>query len=112
VKRYTKESREGKQEMPKPSVDVSLGVGDFAKIREIRDRLKEVDDPADDFDGRHELLKIVSKNASVLELGTKYDGAKEIAKKAKEVWEVASQELQEMIAELGREYPLFERNHP
>jgi hypothetical protein len=62
-----------------------------------------------DIDADLELRKIVEKNREVAGLSLKSDNAKERAKQAKEAWEIAAQELQDMIAELGREYPLFDR---
>jgi hypothetical protein len=73
------------------------------------DHIRDNGEPADELDPDLNLRKIITMNANVCRLANEMAGAKEEAKLAKEAWEVASQELQSFVAELGREYPLFER---
>jgi hypothetical protein len=62
-----------------------------------------------ELDPSSNLREIIRMNANVCRLANDLAAAKEEAKLAKEAWEVASQELQSFVAELGREYPLFEQ---
>jgi hypothetical protein len=100
---------------------IELGDSDFDKIRELGDRLKDAANPTDDFDPEANMRRIISLNAKVAKLREKHETAKralketleqERATKAKEAFNVAVTELDDFLAEMGREYPLFRPAEP
>jgi hypothetical protein len=88
---------------------VSFGGDDFDKVRQLQVGLAAVVDPMVAVDIDLELRRIIAKNSEVATLEETLIECKESTKAAKEAWEKASLELQSMITELGREYPLFDR---
>jgi hypothetical protein len=95
---------------------ISLAGTDFDKIHDAAERLRDAANPADDFDPDLNMRKIIALNAKVAKLRERHETAKralketpeaEKAQRAKEAYNVAASELEDFLAEMGREYPLF-----
>lgn len=75
--------------------------------------------PADNFDPDLNLRKVIALNAKVARLKERHESAKSSLKETDEYSEAktlseelkgATAELDQLLSELGREYPLFDRN--
>lgn len=100
---------------------VTLSGSDFDTIAALGEQLRDAANPADDFDPEANMRRIIGLNAKVAKLREAHDQAKRELKdtiaaervvRASEKLKVALTELDDFLAEMGREYPLFQASAP
>jgi multidrug resistance efflux pump len=108
------------QDNGEPPDSVNFSGDDSAAISEAAAKLHEQDaaNPTDDFDPANNLKRVLKLRTKVENARVKAESAKASlqetdeytrAKAAREAYKGLVAELDELLEELGREYPLFER---